>query len=331
MIIEALHPINVPDLYQPTIYIIVPCYNEQDVIHSTVNKLSSILQELINRKLCSAESSKLVFVDDGSTDDTFKDLSKIASRLPFVYLIKLSRNFGHQSALLAGIEHASNYADLSITIDADLQDDPHVIIDMALLYDRGYQVVYGVRSSRKADSYLKRFFAKSFYKLMLSLGLSIVYNHADFRMLSNAAMKALSRYQERSIFIRGIIPLLGFSSTCVYYDRLQREAGISKYPFRKSMSLALDGLFALSVRPIRIVTLLGLLFIGVSIPLIFYLVYLYAKGIAVQGWTSIMMLVIFTGGIQLFSLGVIGEYIGRIYKEVKKRPHYHHDTNIPLD
>lgn len=313
----------------PTLNIIVPCYNEQEVIGSTVSKLSLILEHLIKHELCNPYDSKLVFVDDGSIDSTYSELTHIASRIGCVHIIKLSRNFGHQAALLAGLDYALKHADFSITIDADLQDDPKVIIDMAYLYRNGYQVVYGVRSSRDTDPYLKRQFAKTFYKLMLSLGLSIVYNHADFRLLSNRAMNALSQYQERSLFLRGVIPLLGFRSTRVYYDRLSREAGITKYPFRKSLALALDGLFALSVKPIRLVTLTGFLCILTSIPIIIWLSYLYTTGVAVQGWTSIMMLVLLTGGIQLLSLGVIGEYIGRIYKEVKMRPYYHLDINSP--
>jgi polyisoprenyl-phosphate glycosyltransferase len=315
----------------PALNIIIPCYNEEEVIHSSFSKLSLILEHLIERGLCNPYTSKLVFVDDGSTDGTYLELSRIASRLPSVYLIKLSRNFGHQAALLAGLEYALKNADFTITIDADLQDDPQVIFEMATLFSRGYQVVYGVRSSRHTDTYLKSLFAKLFYKMMLGLGLAIVYNHADFRMLSKRAIKALSQYHERSLFLRGVIPLLGFRSTRVYYDRLSREAGTSKYPFRKSLSLALDGLFSLSVRPIRLVTLTGFLCIFASIPLILWLTFLYATGVAVQGWTSIMMLVVLTGGIQLLSLGVIGEYIGRIYKEVKKRPHYHLDSNAPSE
>lgn len=314
--------------HHPILNVIVPCFNEQEIIHSTVSKLFLILQQLIEQELCDPHDSKLVFVDDGSVDSTYHELSQIASRLSCVHIIKLSRNFGHQAALLAGLEYSLTHADFSITIDADLQDDPQAIAKMASLYRRGYQVVYGVRSSRAIDGYLKRLFAKIFYKLMLALGLSIVYNHADFRMLSSSAMNALSKYHERSLFLRGVIPLLGFRSTRVYYDRLSREAGISKYPFRKSLSLALDGLFALSVKPIRLVTLTGFFCILTTIPLILWLTYLYATGVAVQGWTSIMMLVVLTGGIQLLSLGVIGEYIGRIYKEVKMRPHYHLDTNI---
>lgn len=310
---------------QPVLYIVVPCYNEEEVLPMTISQLSITLSQLIANKLISKKSAMLL-IDDGSDDLTWSLISKNNQNHSFVRGIKLTRNAGHQNALFAGMMHAKNYADLIISIDADLQDDIHVIQEMIAKYHEGFEVVYGIRNSRPTDTYFKRFTAETFYKMMKKMGTDIVYNHADFRLLSKRALEELSQYEESNLFLRGIIPMIGFHSTNVLYDREDRLAGKSKYPFKKMVSFALDGVTSLSVTPIRYVTGIGFMMFFISVIVGFYSLTREFMGHAVKGWTSLMTSVWLIGGIQLICLGLIGEYIGKIYKETKRRPKYHVET-----
>lgn len=306
---------------RPVLTIVVPCYNEEQVFPETVLQLTNMLQSLLDESLISSES-KLLFVDDGSRDQTWSLIYEESKRNPLVTGVKLSRNFGHQRALLAGLETARLASDCTISIDADLQDDIHVIRDFILKYHEGYDVVYGVRRKRDTDTYFKRETAQSFYRIMKRFGIKLVYNHADYRLLSKRALDELSCYGEANIFLRGIIPMLGFKTTEVEYDRNERFAGESKYPLRKMLTFAFEGISSFSVAPIRFITLIGFFSFFIS-----SLAGLYALGSKIfghteVGWTSIMISLWFLGGLLLMSIGLIGEYIGKIYNEVKSRPRF---------
>nr|WP_232842180.1 glycosyltransferase family 2 protein [Rodentibacter haemolyticus] len=298
----------------------MPCYNESEVFPTSLEQLRKILIELIDTKQI-APNSYLLFVDDGSTDNTWECIQSAVKNFPdFVYGLKLSRNCGHQSALLAGIQQVDT--DISISIDADLQDDIQAIPQMVQAYQQGAEIVYGVRAERHTDTLFKRFSAKIFYKLMTLMGVEQIENHADFRLLGKQARAALLQYSEHNLYLRGIIPKLGFPSTQVYYKRISRQQGESKYPLKKMLSLALEGITSFTITPLRLISILGLLICLVTIFVTCYVLWAKFSGNVISGWTSVILAIFFFGGVQLLSLGVIGEYIGKIYLESKKRPKY---------
>lgn len=304
--------------------IVVPCYNEEAVLPETIRQLGDILEEL--RRSGRIDEGSLLFVDDGSKDATWRLIETCARERDDVKGIRLAHNAGHQQALWAGLEWASQHADASVSIDADLQDDVRSIIEMVDAYHNGADVVYGVRKERRTDTFFKKHTALAFYRMMSALGGEIVYNHADFRLMSRRAMQALMSCPERNLFLRGMVVALGFTTARVYYDRKERFAGESKYPFKKMLSFALDGITSFSVRPLRYIVLMGMLFILIAIGVIIYALLAYLEDKAIQGWTSLLVSLWFIGGTVLLAVGVIGEYVGKIYKEVKRRPRYFIDA-----
>lgn len=305
--------------------IIVPCYNEQEVLPKTIRTLTELRTDLIKKELIS-KSSKLVFVNDGSKDATWDIITKEHSKKAYIKGICFSRNFGHQAALLAGMYNVD--ADIYVTIDADLQDDPAVIEDMVKSYYEGYEVVYGVRHRRDTDSFFKRNTALCFYKLMKMLGVELVANHADFRLLSRRAVEAMSQFSEKNLFLRAVVPLIGFKSCNVYYDRLKREAGTTKYPLKKMVLFALKGISSFSTVPLHLITLFGILISILSFFLMLWTILAYFKGSTIVGWTSLMAVITFFSGITILFMGVIGEYIASIFVEVKNRPIYIIDKKL---
>ena len=302
------------------LYLVVPCYNEEEVLPETSARLTARLDELIGSGRCSG-ASRILFVDDGSTDKTWSLICSYHERYERVCGLKLAHNRGHQNALLAGLMTAREYCDVCISLDADLQDDIGVLDKFLDEYHKGFDVVYGVRSARKSDSFFKKSSARSFYRLMRFLGADVVYDHADYRLMSRRALDALSEHREVNLFLRGLVPAIGFPSTIVYYERAQRMAGESKYPLRKMLAFAFDGITSFSVRPLRIITALGVVVSILSVAALLYA--LVSKIVGAQpGWTAIVGSIWLIGGIQLFSLGIIGEYIGKIYSETKARPKY---------
>lgn len=300
---------------------VVPCYNEEEVLPETARRLREKYTHLINCGMVDAES-KIVFVNDGSKDGTWEFIEQIYKEDPIFSGVNLSRNKGHQNAVLAGLMVAKDYCDMAITMDADLQDDIDAIDAMVQKYHEGNDVVYGVRSSRETDTFFKRFTAEGFYKFMKMMGVDIVFNHADFRLMSSRVLDALSEYGEVNLFIRGIIPQIGFKSENVYYERHERFAGESKYPLKKMISFAVDGITSFSVKPLRIITNIGIILFVISI---LAFLWVFIGGLIRQtetGWPSMMCSIWALGGLQIFFLGIIGEYIGKIYFEVKKRPRY---------
>lgn len=305
----------------PILYIIIPCYNEESVLPVTAPEFLQKMKTLIQKNVV-AESSKILFVDDGSKDNTWVLITKL-SRIDSHYLgIQQSRNRGHQNAVLAGLMEAKDRCDITISIDCDGQDDINAIDTMVEEYMKGSEIVYGVRSKRETDTFFKRFTAESFYKLMNFMGVETVYNHADYRLVSARVLKEFENFKEVNIFLRGMFPLVGFRSTAVYYERHERIAGESHYPFSKMLSLAIDGITSLSVKPIRIITGMGFAVSLLSFFLLIWIIARYFLGMTVQGWASTCAIMAFIGGIQLICIGVIGEYIGKIYMETKKRPRY---------
>lgn len=301
--------------------LVVPCYNEQEVLKNT----ASVLYEKFNNLLTSGKiesCSKIVFVDDGSSDLTWNIIESLCREQTLFEGIKLSRNKGHQNALLAGLMTVKNRFDAVISMDADLQDDVDAIDKMIDSFSNGNEVVYGVRSSRKKDTFLKRNTAHLFYKIMNWLGAETVYNHADYRLLGRKALDALASFEEVNLFLRGLIPMLGFKSDTVYYERGKRMAGKSKYPFRKMISFAFEGITSLSIRPITLILRLGALCLAFGLGILIYSVVQHFLGRTTAGWTSIMASVWIIGGVQLSAIGVIGKYIGKIYLETKHRPRY---------
>lgn len=303
----------------PSLTIVIPCYNEEDVFLETKRQLLIVLSDLIHEQLI-AQNSKLLFVDDGSQDRTWELIHRASSEHSSVTGIKLSRNFGHQKALLSGLSISAKKSDCVISVDADLQDDITVIKQFVVKYLEGYDIVYGVRKNRDTDTTFKRASAQGFYRMMNKLGMNLVYNHADYRLLSQRALTHLLSFKETNLFLRGMVPLVGFKSTKVYYDRKERFAGESKYPIRKMLSFAFEGLTSFSVKPIRFITWLGFLAALFSFTAAFYAFIQKLLGNTTSGWTSLMISVWFIGGLMLMSLGLIGEYIGKIYQEVKHRP-----------
>lgn len=304
------------------LYTVIPCYNEEAVINETASRLRSKYNDLILSGIID-KGSKILFVNDGSKDDTWKMISELHDNEPLFTGISLSHNRGHQNALLAGLMTAMEFADAVISMDADLQDDIAAIDEMIFKYNSGCDIVYGVRSSRKKDSFFKRTTAQSFYKLMNSMGAETVYNHADYRLMSRRALLALSEYKEVNLFLRGIVPMLGFKTDVVYFERAERFAGESKYPLKKMISFAVDGITSFSIKPMRFITGLGVTIFMLSIIMFFYTLVRFFIGETVIGWSSLIISLWAIGGLILLSIGVVGEYIGKIYLETKSRPRYY--------
>ena len=306
---------------KPTLYIVVPCYNEEEVLPITAPMFLGKLEELAKSGKISDES-RVLFVDDGSKDKTWEIINSFAENDVHFKGVSLSRNRGHQNALLAGLMEAKENCDITISIDCDGQDDMNAMDKMVDEYLGGCEIVYGVRSERKSDTAFKRGTAQFYYKLLNLLGAEVVYNHADYRLISSKVLKEFENFKEVNLFLRGMIPLVGFKSTSVSYERTPRMAGKSKYPLRKMLSLAFDGITSLSVKPIRIITAFGFLVAVISLIGIIWSIVVALIGKAVAGWASMVSIICFLGGVQLLSLGIIGEYIGKIYLETKQRPRY---------
>lgn len=304
----------------PCLYMIIPCYNEKEVLPLTAPLFLNKLEELIRINFIS-DQSRILFINDGSKDNTWEIIENL-SQNPYIKGISLSRNRGHQNAVLAGLMEAKDLCDVTITIDCDGQDDINAMNDMLLAYQKGCEIVYGVRNNRETDTWFKRTTAQLFYKLLNWLGADIVYNHADYRLVSSKVLQEFSNFKEVNIFLRGMFPLVGFTSTSVYYERHERFAGKSHSPLAKMLSLAFDGITSLSVKPIRMITGLGIFIALLSFIGIFWSICVHLGGNTVTGWTSMICFICFIGGIQLISLGIIGEYIGKIYLETKNRPRY---------
>ncbi len=309
------------------LYIVIPCYNEEDMLPITAKALILKLDTLIADRRISP-MSKVMFVDDGSQDRTWELIERFHRSCDLFTGIKLSRNRGHQNALLAGLMTAKDYADIIISMDADLQDDINAIDGFLDKREEGCEIVYGVRSSRETDTGFKRFTAESYYKLLEAMGVEITYNHADYRLMSKRAVEALAEFKEVNLFLRGIVPMVGFKSDIVTYERAARQAGESKYPLKKMLSFAVEGITSLSVKPIRFITGLGVTIFFVAIIMLVYFLIIHGMGKTVHGWTSTLMSVWALGGLQLLAIGVIGEYIGKIYLETKERPKFLIDINL---
>lgn len=312
---------------QPILGIVIPCYNEQEVLHTTIKQLSEVIDGLSEKGLISPES-KLYCVDDGSKDDTWTIIESATQSNTKINGIKLSGNCGHQNALLAGLTVAVDYCDAMVTIDADLQDDTAVIKTMVEKFHEGADIVYGVRQSRDTDTYFKKNSALMFYRMMSSLGAKTIYNHADYRLMSKRSVKKLLSFRERNMFIRGIVPTIGYKTDVVYYDRHARMAGESKYPLKKMVSFAIDGITSFSTRPIRMIFSVGILMLLATLSIALYVLISYFGGKAWPGWTSLMLSLWFISSLILISLGIIGEYIGKIYIEVKDRPRFFIEKSI---
>ncbi len=317
-------------LSEPILYVVIPCYNEEDALPETAKQVKEKLNALITTKAIHPNSRALL-VDDGSKDQTWPTITALHQSSHLFQGLKLSRNRGHQQALLAGLMTAKEKADIVVSMDADLQDDIHAIDEFVKEYKNGHDIVYGVRSKRDTDTVFKRTTAQGFYKFMGFLGVDIVDNHADYRLMSKRALEALAQYKEVNLFLRGIVPLIGFPSTNVYYERNARMAGESKYPLKKMIAFALDGITSFSIKPIRFVLNIGIIIFILSLAMLLYALIAKLSGNASVGWTSTMGSIWMIGGIQLLSLGVIGEYIGKIYNETKARPPFIIDTYLQDD
>lgn len=305
----------------PILYLVIPCYNEEQVLPITAPIFVGKLGELIDKKEIS-EKSRVLFVNDGSSDSTWEIIEGFSKEQTLIKGICLSRNMGHQNALLAGLMTAKDECDVTVSIDCDGQDDINAVDKMIAEYKAGCDIVYGVRESRKTDSFFKRHSAQFFYKLLNRLGAKTVYNHADYRLMSARALNELEKFKEVNIYLRGMVPMVGFRSTCVTYDRTERLAGKSKYPLKKMLKLAANGITNLSVKPIHLIFLIGIISVLLSLAGIIWSVVAYFLSSTVAGWSSIIAIICFFGGIQILCIGVIGEYIGKIYMETKARPRY---------
>ena len=303
------------------LYLVVPCYNEEEIISSSIEKLKEKMGRLIKAEKISPKS-KIVFVNDGSRDKTLEILHKEAKKNVMISVISFSTNFGHQSAILAGMLSSAKHADMVITIDADLQQDIEALDDFITCYENGCEIVYGVRTDRDTDSFFKKFTATAYYKLLHWLGCDIITNHADYRLMSSKAIKALEQYDEVNLFLRGLIPTLGFPSDIVYFEVKKREAGSSKYTLKKMVQLATDGITSLSVKPLRIIIALGLITCGFSVFMMIFSIIGWIQGNNIPGYTTSILISLIMGGVTLLSLGIIGEYVGKIYMETKNRPRY---------
>lgn len=306
---------------KPILYIVIPCYNEEEVLPITAPQFLEEIEDLIEKKKIN-DQSKILFVNDGSKDRTWEIICELSQKNSHFIGIAQSRNRGHQNAVLAGLMEAKDVCDITISIDCDGQDDIHAMDQMVDEYLSGAEIVYGVRSKRETDTFFKRFTAEAFYKLLNWMGAEVVFNHADYRLVSSRVLQEFKNYKEVNIFLRGMFPLVGFKSTSVYYERHERIAGDSHYPLSKMLALAFDGITSLSVKPIRLITLLGIFISGFSFLFIIWALISFFTGHATPGWSSTVIVVCMIGGIQLISLGVIGEYIGKIYLETKARPRY---------
>ncbi len=303
------------------LYVVLPCYNEEEVLPETSKRLLDLFERMRQESLIDS-LSRIVFVDDGSKDKTWELINNLSNEYDEIYGIKLAKNAGHQNALLAGLMTVKNSCECVISIDADLQDDIEAIPQMVKKYQEGCDVVYGVRSKRETDTIFKRTTAELFYKMMQGLGVNMVYNHADYRLMSERALNALSEFSEVNLFLRGMVPLVGYKSDTVYYERAERFAGESKYPLKKMLSFAFNAITSFSVTPIRLISAMGAIACIIAILMAIYTLVQKFAGHTDSGWASIMMSIWFIGGVQLVSLGLIGEYIGKMYKEVKRRPRY---------
>ena len=310
--------------------IVIPCYNEEEMLPISLPRLTEFLSALVSRDKISKDSY-LLLVDDGSKDKTWDQLKEWHEKSDMVRALKLARNTGHQNALFSGMLTASKDADMIVSIDADLQDDYTKIEEMVDFYHEGCDIVYGVRSKRDSDSFFKRFTAESYYKLLNRMGVDCVYNHADFRLMSKRAVEQLAKYEEVNLYLRGIVPLIGYKSAVVEYERTKREAGESKYPFKKMLALAFDGITSFSVKLINYILGLGIIVLFICFVAAVYAFVSYFSGNVTEGWTSLILSIWFLGGVQLICLGVIGEYIGKTYKEVKRRPKYNIETYLSDD
>ena len=304
-----------------TLYVVIPCYKEEEVLPETARRLKIKMTALIQDGRITPDS-RVMFVNDGSKDRTWDIIAQLHEEDKLYSGVNLSRNRGHQNALLAGLMTAMNFADMVISMDADLQDDIDAMDAMVDAYHNGYDIVYGVRSSRKSDTFFKRFTAESFYKLMKLLGVDIVFNHADYRLMSRRALQGLSEFKEVNLFLRGIVPQIGYPWTTVEYERHERFAGESKYPLKKMLAFAFDGITSFSVKPMRMILNLGAVVFVISLLMLLWALIARVTGSSVAGWTSLMGSIWLIGGIQLLSLGVIGEYVGKIYSETKARPRF---------
>ncbi len=301
--------------------IVVPCYKEELVLHETTQRLTAVLDGLVKDELV-ATNSYILYVNDGSTDNTWNIICELHEANKYVNGVNLAGNVGHQNALVAGLSSAVENCDMAISIDADLQDDVNAIREMVVKYYEGCDIVYGVRQSRQTDTWFKRTTALGFYSLMKSMGVKSVYNHADYRLMSQRALRQLLRYRERNLFLRGMVPTIGYKTDCVYYDRAERFAGESKYPLKKMISFAFDGITSFSVKPVHMVLYFGIVFLIVAFSIFCFVMYSLFRGNAVPGWTSLMLSVWFCSGCILLGLGIVGEYVGKIYVEVKDRPRF---------
>ncbi|MBO4662333.1 MAG: glycosyltransferase family 2 protein [Bacteroidaceae bacterium] len=299
--------------------IVVPCYNEESVLYETTKKLVEVLDDL---SIVISHDSFILYVNDGSKDQTWDIIQELHSQEKRVCGVNLAANAGHQNALMAGLTIVQDKADMIVTIDADLQDDVNAIKEMVANYIKGNDIVYGVRKNRSTDTWFKRNTALAFYSVMKKMGIKSVYNHADYRLMSRRAVKQLLMYSERNLFLRGLVPLIGYKTACVYYDRHERFAGESKYPFSKMISFAFDGITSFSTKPVHYIFIIGILFVLVALSIMLYSLYSYCMGNTIEGWTSVMMSIWFCMGCILLAIGVIGEYIGKIYYEVKGRPRF---------
>ncbi|MGN0777570.1 MAG: glycosyltransferase family 2 protein [Aristaeellaceae bacterium] len=304
-----------------TLYVVIPCYKEEAVLPETARRMKLKMTQLIAQGRIAA-NSRVMFVNDGSKDRTWDIIAQLHQEDTLFSGVNLSRNRGHQNALLAGLMTAVNFADMVVSMDADLQDDIDAIDAMVDAYHQGYDIVYGVRSSRKTDTFFKRFTAESFYRLMKVLGVDIVFNHADYRLMSKRALQGLAEFKEVNLFLRGIVPQIGYPWTTVEYERHERFAGESKYPLKKMLAFAFDGITSFSVKPMRMILNLGALVFIISLLMLLWALIAWMTGSSVAGWTSLMGSIWLIGGIQLLSLGVIGEYVGKIYSETKARPRF---------
>lgn len=312
---------NMSSMVETVLAIVVPCYNEEEVLPQTNQQLRGLLDTMMRDGLV-GQGSYLLYVDDGSRDRTWMIIEGYSNSDAHVRGLKLAGNVGHQNALMAGLETTRQDADIIVSIDADLQDDIKAIPEMVKKYDDGCDIVYGVRRKRTTDTLFKRTTAQMFYRFMSGMGVKSVYNHADFRLMSQRAVDALCQYEERNLFLRGLVPLLGYKTDQVLYDRLERQAGESKYPLSKMLSFAIDGVTSFSVKPLRLIFDLGLIFLLISLCILIYVIVALCQGRGVQGWASLMLSIWFVGGCVLICLSIIAAYIGRIYTEEKHRPRY---------
>jgi len=318
---------NMSSMVETVLAIVVPCYNEEEVLPQTNQQLRGLLDTMMRDGLV-GQGSYLLYVDDGSRDRTWMIIEGYSNSDAHVRGLKLAGNVGHQNALMAGLETARQDADIIVSIDADLQDDIKAIPEMVKKYDDGCDIVYGVRRKRTTDTLFKRTTAQMFYRFMSGMGVKSVYNHADFRLMSQRAVDALCQYEERNLFLRGLVPLLGYKTDQVLYDRLERQAGESKYPLSKMLSFAIDGVTSFSVKPLRLIFDLGLIFLLISLCILIYVIVALCQGRGVQGWASLMLSIWFVGGCVLICLSIIAAYIGRIYTEEKHRPRYNIEKYI---